>query len=80
MDDIKSRLAKMINEIPAGHYLDGDRFLNEFQLARMGIQEGQAPVQAKFQQFVKGGKAMQGLRRVTTVANSLGSHRHAIPR
>ena len=61
MDDIKSRLAKMINETGGGSYLDGDRFLTEFQLARMGIQEGQAPVQVKFQQFVKGGKTMQEL-------------------
>ena len=30
-------------------------------MARMGIQEGQAPVQVKFQQFVKGGKTMQEL-------------------
>jgi hypothetical protein len=59
MEDIKSRLAKMINELPANSYLDGDRFLTEFQMARLGVQEGQAPVQVKFQQFVKGGKTMQ---------------------
>ena len=59
MDDIRSRLVKMINELPANSYLDGDRFLTEFQMARLGVQEGQAPVQVKFQQFVKGGKTMQ---------------------
>jgi hypothetical protein len=59
MEDIKTRFVKMVSEMPGSNYLDGDRFLTEFQLARMGIQEGQAPVQVKFQQFVKGGKTMQ---------------------
>jgi len=59
MDDIKMRLAKMVNEIPTQNYLDGDRFLNDFMLDRIGILEGQAPAQAKFMQFVKGGKTMQ---------------------
>jgi hypothetical protein len=59
MEEIKSRMVKMINDMPASSYIDGDRFLNEFQLARIGILEGQAPVQVKFQQFVKGGKTMQ---------------------
>jgi hypothetical protein len=59
MEDIKTRFVKMVNEMPGSNYLDGDRFLTEYQLARIGIQEGQAPVQVKFQQFVKGGKTMQ---------------------
>lgn len=59
MEEIKGRMVKLINEMPASSYLDGDRFLTEFQMARIGILEGQAPVQVKFQQFVKGGKTMQ---------------------
>src|SRR5262249_31698395 len=59
MADIKNRLVKMVNDMPAGAYLDADRFLTEFQFSRMGIAEGQAVTQAKFQQFVKGGKTMQ---------------------
>jgi hypothetical protein len=59
MEDIKARFVKLVSEMPSANYLDGDRFLTDFAMDRIGILEGQAPVQAKFQQFVKGGKTMQ---------------------
>lgn len=59
MDEIKKDLAKKINDIPSGKYLEADRFLSDFREARQGIEEGQMAVQDKFTRFIQGGKSMQ---------------------
>lgn len=59
MDDIKRELAKRVNEIPTGRYLEADRFLSDFRDARQGVEEGQMAVQDKFTRFIVGGKSIQ---------------------
>jgi hypothetical protein len=59
MTDIRNQLRKVIGDIPSSRYLDADRFLTEFQEARLGIGEGQAQTQARFLQYIKGGRTMQ---------------------
>lgn len=59
MNDIRTELVKRVNDMPAGKYLDADRFLNDFREARQALEEGQFAVQDRFHRFIQGGKTIQ---------------------
>lgn len=57
MERLKEELLKKVNEIHAPQYMAAKRFLQEFEQATTALENGEAPVQAKFQKFVDGGRA-----------------------
>jgi len=59
MDRVRDELVKKVNETPYAQYFDAKRFLQDFNEATVALERGEAPVQAKFQRFVEGGKSVQ---------------------
>jgi hypothetical protein len=59
MDRLRDDLVKKVNETPTTQYFDAKRFLHEFHEATVALERGEAPVQAKFQRYVEGGKSVQ---------------------
>jgi len=59
MDAIKADLVQKVNDVPTAQYLDAKRFLQEFYEGTVALERGEAPVQAKFQRFIEGGKSIQ---------------------
>jgi hypothetical protein len=57
MERLKEELLKKVNDIPSNQYMDAKRFLQEFDQASIALERGEAPVQAKFQRFVEGGRS-----------------------
>ena len=61
IDRIREQLSKKVNEIPTTQYLEGKRFLNDFDDARAALERGEAMTQVSFQKWATGGKQMQQL-------------------
>ncbi len=84
MDEVKRTLAKKIDDVAPGKYLEADRFLSDFRDARQGVEEGQMVVQDKFTRFIQGGKTIQevsdymvanGLKFAAATASDEGGYR-----
>lgn len=58
-DKMREDLGKRVNDIPTPQYMDAKRFLQEFSEACTALEKGEAPIQAKFQRFIEGGKSVQ---------------------
>jgi hypothetical protein len=56
---IREDLLKKVNDIPSNQYMDAKRFLQEFDQASIALERGEAPIQAKFQRFIEGGRSAQ---------------------
>src|SRR5262249_53315965 len=55
----EEKLARKVNDIPVGEYLEAKRFLSNFQAARVALQNGEGAAFLKFQKWVRGGKTIQ---------------------
>jgi hypothetical protein len=53
------KLAQRVDDIPAGQYLEGKRFLNHFTAACLALENGEAPAYFKFRKWSSGGKTIQ---------------------
>lgn len=59
---LREVLAKNVNNLLAQNYLEGQRFLDDFDNAVVGLQRGDAALNVDFQQkFAKGGRTVQEL-------------------
>ena len=56
VDHIREQLFKKINEIPTSQYLEGKRFVNDFDDARLALERGEALTQVNYQKWAGGGK------------------------
>jgi hypothetical protein len=61
IDKLREQLVKKVNEVPTTQYLDGKRFLNDFDDARLSLERGEALTQVGFQKWISGGKTLQQL-------------------
>ncbi|MFO0863326.1 MAG: hypothetical protein U0744_01465 [Gemmataceae bacterium] len=59
LDKTQANLVKKVNEIPTIQYLEGKRFIREFNDARVALERGEAKAHFGFQDFVQGGKTIQ---------------------
>lgn len=80
----QASLVKKVNEIPTIQYLEGKRFLREFNDARVSIESGDAKAYFAYQDFVMGGKSIQevvdymvarGLKLAPAIAADEGAYR-----
>ena len=53
------KLARRVDDIPAGQYLEGKRFLNHFIAACRALENGEAVAYFKFRKWISGGKSIQ---------------------
>jgi hypothetical protein len=84
LDKLREQLVKKVNEVPTTQYLDGKRFLNDFDEARLSLERGEAATQVNFQKWISGGKTVQqladymianGLRFTTATQGDEGAYR-----
>jgi hypothetical protein len=84
IDKLREQLVKKVNEVPATQYLDGKRFLNAFDEARLSLDRGEALTQVSFQKWINGGKTLQqlvdymvanGIRFTTATQGDEGAYR-----
>jgi len=61
IDKMRDELVKHVNDTPTSQYIDAKRFLQEFHEATVALEKGEAPVQAKFQREIEGGRSVQEL-------------------
>lgn len=61
VDKMRDDLVKHVNETPTNQYIDAKRFLQEFHEATVALEKGEAPLQAKFQREIEGGRTVQEL-------------------
>jgi len=59
LDRVSGNLVKKVNEIPTIQYLEGKRFLREFNDARTALERGEAKAFFAYQDFISGGKNIQ---------------------
>ena len=59
MEKLREDLVRRVNDTPTAQYMDAKRFLQEFNEAAFALEKGEAPLQAKFQRFIEGGKSIQ---------------------
>ena len=55
----EKKLASKVNDIPAAQYLQAKRFLNDFQAARIALENGEGAAYFKFQKWVRGGRTIR---------------------
>lgn len=84
LDRTQTNLVKKVNEVPTIQYLEGKRFIREFNDARIALERGEAKAHFGFQDFVQGGKTIQevvdylvsrGLKLAPATAADEGSYR-----
>jgi hypothetical protein len=61
VDKLREDLVKRVNDTPTSQYIDAKRFLQEFHEATVALEKGEAPIQAKFQREIEGGRSVQEL-------------------
>jgi hypothetical protein len=59
IDKMREDLVKRVNDTPTNQYMEAKRFLQEFHEATVALEKGEAPVQAKFQREIEGGRSVQ---------------------
>jgi hypothetical protein len=59
LSSAREKLAKKVNEIPTPDYLEAKRFLNDFDAARIALENGEAVPYLNFQKWISGGKTIQ---------------------
>ena len=59
IDKMREDLVKRVNDTPTNQYMDAKRFLQEFHEATVALEKGEAPIQAKFQREIEGGRTVQ---------------------
>jgi hypothetical protein len=59
VDKMREDLVKRVNDTPTNQYMDAKRFLQEFHEATVALEKGEAPIQAKFQREIEGGRTVQ---------------------
>jgi hypothetical protein len=55
----REKLARKVNDIPTPDYLEAKRFLNDFDAARIALENGEAVPYFNFQKWISGGKTIQ---------------------
>jgi ribosomal protein L20 len=61
INKLRELLVKKVNEVSTTQYLEGKRFLNAFDEARLSLDRGEALTQVSFQKWINGGKTLQQL-------------------
>jgi hypothetical protein len=61
IDKMRDDLVNRVNDTPTAQYMDAKRFLQEFHEASVALEKGEAPIQAKFQREIEGGRSVQDL-------------------
>jgi hypothetical protein len=59
IEKLTKELVSKYNDIPSAQYADAKRFIADFEASVIGLQKGEAKVQADFQRFTDGGKSVQ---------------------
>jgi hypothetical protein len=80
---LRTQLSNKVNELPTSQYMEGKRFLNSFEDALLGLQQGDGPDYFNFRTYVESHKNLQdivnymvdrGLRFAPTVAGDEGAY------
>jgi hypothetical protein len=58
---LRTQLIAKGNDIPTAQYIDGRRFLNNFEDALLALEKGDAVEYFNFQKFISGGKSVQAV-------------------
>jgi hypothetical protein len=62
LKNLRTKLGKRVDSIPTGNYLEGFRFLDDFDAALVALRKGDVALNLDFQQkFAKGGRTAQEL-------------------